>query len=343
MWVINDVWSRLAMNIAWPRWHGKNLSVLGELGARWEIAETHIVRSSAYKGENQVACLPGFRYDALTTLGLFQTLGALAQVRGLAGTTQLKIVGLLREVLEYSIWPNGLSLLPETILTVEDCQASMKEWLLTLPRSEKAAIKTRSGGSSKEIEILWQVIIVGAGDRWSCGRFRLVFFAHMTYELCIKLAMFFTTHDMELSACPTGRNFLSFFDKWRWKFRDEKNLEISRKSIWRPFVIHVERCFEFVLKSGVGRVWEGSKWSIGRSLGCPCRGGKGLGRVKTNHAKGFGLFRVPKRGMGKVREGSKWSMGRVWAAHAFQEREGFWKGQTFKTNYGKLFLFFMVP
>jgi hypothetical protein len=154
MWVINDVWSQLAMNIAWPRWHGKNLSALGELGARWEIAETHIVRSSAYKGENQVACLPGFRYDALTTLGLFQTLGALAQVRGLAGTTQLKIVGLLREVLEYSIWPNGLSLLPETILTVEDCHASMKEWLLTLPRSEKAAIKTRSGGSSKEIEIL---------------------------------------------------------------------------------------------------------------------------------------------------------------------------------------------
>ena len=71
MWVINDVWSQLAMNIAWPRWHGKNLSALGELGARWEIAETHIVRSSAYKGENQVACLPGFRYDALTTLGLF--------------------------------------------------------------------------------------------------------------------------------------------------------------------------------------------------------------------------------------------------------------------------------
>ena len=143
MWVVNDVWSQLAMNITWSRWHGKNLSTLSQLGARWEVAEAHIVRSSAYKGENQVACLPGFRYDAVTTLGLFHALGALAQVRGLAGTTQVKIVGLLREVLGYGIWPNGLSLLPDTVLTVEDGHASMKEWLMTLARNEKAGIKTR--------------------------------------------------------------------------------------------------------------------------------------------------------------------------------------------------------
>ena len=34
-------------------------------------------------------------------------------------------------------------------------------------------------------------------------------------------------------------------------------------------------------------------------------GGKGFGRVKTNHEKGFGRFMVPKSGVGMVLEGQK--------------------------------------
>ena len=143
MWVANDVWSQMAMNISFSRWRGKNLSALADLGSKWEIPETHVIRSSTYKGGNEVATLPGFRYDALTTLGLFQTIGVLAQVRGLAGNVQAKLLQLLREVFGYWDWPDGLSLLPGVTLSVSDGMTSMKEWLLTLPKSEKNLIKTR--------------------------------------------------------------------------------------------------------------------------------------------------------------------------------------------------------
>lgn len=145
MWVANDVWNQVKMNITWSRWHGKNANALSELGSRWEIGDTHIIRSTTYKGENQVASLPGFRYDAFSTLGLFQAIGVLAQVRGLAGATQHRLIALLHEALRFSIWPNGLNFLPDCILPVENGHTSLRQWLSTLPRSERTMIKTRWG------------------------------------------------------------------------------------------------------------------------------------------------------------------------------------------------------
>ena len=45
------------------------------------------------------------------------------------------------------------------------------------------------------------------------------------------------------------------------------------------------------------------KKSAPRGLGCPCvprMGWEGLGKVKTNHDKGFVFFKVPKSGVGRV-------------------------------------------
>jgi len=59
--------------------------------------------------------------------------------------------------------------------------------------------------------------------------------------------------------------------------------------------------------------------------------------------RGLGFSGFPRGGWERFGKAQNEAWGGVWAAHAFQEREGFWKGQTFKTNYEKLFLFFMVP
>ena len=131
------------MNVSFARWHGKNLSAIASLGNKWEIAAAHVVRSSTYKGENEVATLPGFRYDAVSTLGLFQLLGCLAQVRGLAGGTQHKMLEVMRDALRTSEWPTGLSFLRDTIFHVEEGKTSMREWLNTLPKQEKNMVKTR--------------------------------------------------------------------------------------------------------------------------------------------------------------------------------------------------------
>ena len=40
-------------------------------------------------------------------------------------------------------------------------------------------------------------------------------------------------------------------------------------------------------------------------------GGKGLGRLKMKHEKGFGRFMVPKRGVGRVWEGFGKGLGRL--------------------------------
>lgn len=143
LWLSGNIWSQLGMNITFSRWHGKNMASLMELFANWEVHEKHIIRSAAYKGAFEVSMLPGFRFDAFTTLGLFVVLGCLAQIRGLAGTSQIKVVTLLREIMSYSTWPNGLSFLPDAVLSVEEGETSFRDWLATLPRASKTAIKTR--------------------------------------------------------------------------------------------------------------------------------------------------------------------------------------------------------
>ena len=60
-------------------------------------------------------------------------------------------------------------------------------------------------------------------------------------------------------------------------------------------------------KSGVGRAWEGSNWFprvlwewFGKAKNSQDWGGKGLGRLKMKHEKGFGCFMVPKSGVGRM-------------------------------------------
>ena len=52
------------------------------------------------------------------------------------------------------------------------------------------------------------------------------------------------------------------------------------------------------------------KRGLGVSHGSQEWGGKGLGRLKMKHEKGFGCFMVPKSGVGRVWEGQKRSMKR---------------------------------
>ena len=137
------------MTISFARWHGRNLQTLEELGAKWEVPAMHIVRSTTYKGESEVSTLAGFRYDAVTTLGLFQVMGSLAQVRGLAGTVQTKMLKLLHAALRFSVFPCGLSFLPDMVFEVQDGLTSMRDWLVTLPRTERASIKTRRGKTAE--------------------------------------------------------------------------------------------------------------------------------------------------------------------------------------------------
>ena len=44
---------------------------------------------------------------------------------------------------------------------------------------------------------------------------------------------------------------------------------------------------------------------LGVSHGSQEWGGKGLGKLKMKHEKGFGCFMAPKRGVGRVWEGQK--------------------------------------
>ena len=50
------------------------------------------------------------------------------------------------------------------------------------------------------------------------------------------------------------------------------------------------------------------KMDLGVSHGSQVWGGKGLGRFKMKHEKGFGCFMVPMSGVGRVWEGQKQSM-----------------------------------
>ena len=140
-----DIWRQLGMTISFARWHGRNLDILQELSAKWEVSAMHVVRSTTYKGENEVSTLAGFRHDGMTTLGLCQVIGALAQVRGLAGTVQSKMLKILHEALRFSLFPHGLSFLPDMTFKVENGMTSMKDWLVQVPRKERASIKTRRG------------------------------------------------------------------------------------------------------------------------------------------------------------------------------------------------------
>lgn len=143
LFVAGDVWARLKMNISFSRWHGKNIESLTDLMSKWAVPEKHIIRSASYKGGYEVTSLPGFRYDAVSSLGLLSIIGTLAQIRGLAGSSQTHMVDLLRDILGKCSWLNGLSILPEVVLHVENGETSFHELWPLLTRQAKSTIKAR--------------------------------------------------------------------------------------------------------------------------------------------------------------------------------------------------------
>ncbi|CAK9104502.1 Uncharacterized protein SCF082_LOCUS48761 [Durusdinium trenchii] len=131
------------MNVTFSRWHGKNVEALGELMEKWCISTKHVIRSASFKGGFEVFSLPNFRYDALTSLGLFAVLGTLGQIRGLAGQSQTLILAFLQEILSKVPFPNGVSILPDVVLDVEQGQTSFGKLWAQVSRQAKAVIRTR--------------------------------------------------------------------------------------------------------------------------------------------------------------------------------------------------------
>ena len=131
------------MNITFSRWHGKNIDSLFDLMSKWAVAERHIIRSANYKGSYEVASLPGFRYDALSSLGMLSIIGCLAQIRGLAGSSQLTLVAFLKDILKNCSWPSGISILPDVVLDVEDGETNFGTFWACFGRQAKSVFKTR--------------------------------------------------------------------------------------------------------------------------------------------------------------------------------------------------------
>lgn len=131
------------MNITFSRWYGKNIDSLTDLMSKWAVPEKHIIRSASYKGGYEVTSLAGFRYDAASSLGILSIIGSLAQIRGLAGTSQTHMVEFLRDILGKCLWPNGLSILPDVVLHIENGETSFHELWPSLSRQAKSTIKAR--------------------------------------------------------------------------------------------------------------------------------------------------------------------------------------------------------
>jgi hypothetical protein len=82
----------------------------------------------------------------------------------------------------------------------------------------------------------------------------LAYFLNMTWDLCIILAMFFHTNDMEVMRLPNGQGFSSFLTHDMGKLR--KNLGTFRKNICKrlqTFFLPRQRRFELFSRVG----WEG--------------------------------------------------------------------------------------
>lgn len=121
---------------------------------KWCISTKHVIRSASFKGGFEVFSLPNFRYDALTSLGLFAVLGTLGQIRGLAGQSQTLILAFLQEILSKVPFPNGVSILPDVVLDVEQGQTSFGKLWAQVSRQAKAVIRTRPAENQLSADIV---------------------------------------------------------------------------------------------------------------------------------------------------------------------------------------------
>lgn len=161
LFLSGDVWAQLKMNITFSRWYGKNIDSLTDLMSKWAVPEKHVIRSASYKGGYEVTSLPGFRYDAVSSLGLLSIIGSLAQIRGLAGSSQMHMVGFLRDILGKCLWSNGLSILPDVVLHVENGETSLRELWPSLTRQAKSTIKARPKSKDQmQLVVLFSQLVV---------------------------------------------------------------------------------------------------------------------------------------------------------------------------------------
>ena len=131
LFCVKDIWSQLNVSSTYFAWWGKNArsGLFEDYQRRWDLSNRHIIRPDNYKGEQSAVVWPGLKYDACSIAGLLLILGMFAQIRGLSQQTQQRCVSLLRRLLALADFSQGLRLLPDCVLELEEGKVNLTSFL----------------------------------------------------------------------------------------------------------------------------------------------------------------------------------------------------------------------
>ena len=157
LFVIPDLWQHIGIKAKFPAWFAKNWSLIETFQCAWQVPAKHVIRTAGYKGQlSDVTSIQGLKHDVASVVGLLLLFGSLLQIRGLSLTIQQNCLKWMRSIISMATWPNGLAILPDLILEVEDGQVSFMKLCDALPRNSKLALKNRldsEGGVSSNTKI----------------------------------------------------------------------------------------------------------------------------------------------------------------------------------------------
>ena len=145
LWLLSEIWCQLGITASWFQWHSRQLrsGTLAELERLWDLSPRHIIRPDSYKGEQQVTTVQGVQYDACTSPRLLLIFGVLARGHGLGLEMQKRCLGVLRRMLSLVSFPDGVAILPDLVLKVEEGQVKVKRFLKHFGLDVLAALRQR--------------------------------------------------------------------------------------------------------------------------------------------------------------------------------------------------------